>query len=135
VSTLGDRLRHAREAKGWSQLYVAKRTGNFNISKYERGSRQPDADTLGMLAKLYEVSLDYLLDDEKTTIDTEGAPLEGHPESLETRIARLVQKLDPDSQRIVLELIMKLAVSTPNNMDGAVSMSEQDSETRKRSDR
>ncbi len=135
MSTLGDRLRQAREAKGWSQLYVAKRTGNFNISKYERGSKQPDADTLGMLAKLYEVSLDYLVNDGKNTIDSERTIPDKHPESLETRIARLVQKLDPDSQRIVLELIMKLAASTPDNIDGAAPISEQDSDTLKRSDR
>ena len=109
MSTLGDRLRHAREAKGWSQLYVAKRMGDFNISNYERGSSQPDAETLGMLANLYEVSLDDLVDSCKNSIDTGAKTPDKQPESLETRIARLVQKLDPDSQRIVLELIMKLA--------------------------
>jgi repressor LexA len=61
--TLGERLRKARERKGWSQLYVAQKIGisNANISNYERDYREPDVETLLNLSELYEVSLDYLL--------------------------------------------------------------------------
>jgi transcriptional regulator with XRE-family HTH domain len=52
-----------RENRRWSQLEVAKKIGITNavLSNYERGSRDPDTDTLKRLANLYEVSIDYLL--------------------------------------------------------------------------
>lgn len=60
---LGDRLRGAREAKGWSQVYVAKLIGITSqaLSNYERGERDPDTPLLNRLADLYDVSTDYLL--------------------------------------------------------------------------
>lgn len=60
---LGDRLREAREAKGWSQVYVAKVVGITSqaLSNYERGERDPDTPLLNTLADLYDVSTDFLL--------------------------------------------------------------------------
>jgi repressor LexA len=62
--TLGDRLRTARENKGWSQVYVAGVLGmatSQTLSNYERGARDPDTETLTKLADLYCVTTDYLL--------------------------------------------------------------------------
>lgn len=61
--TLGKRLKKQRELRGWSQLYVANRIGISNtvLSNYERDYRDPDTETLRILAELYEVSTDYLL--------------------------------------------------------------------------
>lgn len=63
MSTLGQRLRKARENKGWSQTYVCKKLGisNSTLSGYERDYREPDADMITTLANLYDVSTDYLL--------------------------------------------------------------------------
>lgn len=60
--TLGERLRLARFAKGWSQLEAAEISGvsNANISNYERNFRRPDAVTLSKLADAYEVSMQIL---------------------------------------------------------------------------
>lgn len=56
-------MRKARERKGWSQLFVAQKSGisNTNISNYERDYREPDAETLHKLAELYDVTTDYLI--------------------------------------------------------------------------
>jgi len=61
--TLGERLKGAREKKGWSQLFVAEKLGITNtvLSNYERDYRDPDTETLKKLAELYEVSTDFLL--------------------------------------------------------------------------
>lgn len=61
--TLGDRLRKAREANGWSLNDVADKTGwHFStIAGWERGVRNPSPDKLAILAKLYKVSADELL--------------------------------------------------------------------------
>lgn len=61
--SLGNRLRQAREKKGWTQVYVAKLLGmtSQSLSNYERGERDPDTPLLNRLAELYGVSTDYLL--------------------------------------------------------------------------
>jgi transcriptional regulator with XRE-family HTH domain len=60
---IGNRLRGLREKIGISQRELAKRIDMpyQNISNYERGFRQPDYDTLILLANYYEVTTDYLL--------------------------------------------------------------------------
>lgn len=61
---LGERLRKAREDKGWSQVYVSKLLGvtSQTLSNYERGERDPDTNILNKLAGLYEVPIDYLFE-------------------------------------------------------------------------
>ena len=60
---VGERLRRSREQKRWSQLDAAKKTGisNMSISNYERGEREPSLEILAQLARLYEVSIDWLV--------------------------------------------------------------------------
>jgi len=58
LSGLGDRLRTYRKRAGLSIYDVENLTGRHftTISKYERGERRPDIDTLKELASAYEVS-------------------------------------------------------------------------------
>lgn len=60
---LHERLKSARLEKGYTQLQVSNLTsiGNKTISDYERGITEPDAETIAILATLYDVSTDYLL--------------------------------------------------------------------------
>jgi len=57
MSDLGDRLRRYRERAGLSIYDVGKLTGRHfsTISKYERGERKPNVDTLRELAGTYKV--------------------------------------------------------------------------------
>lgn len=57
VQDLGDRLRKYRVRAGLSIYDVEKRVGRHfsTISKYERGERRPNLDTLRELAGVYEV--------------------------------------------------------------------------------
>lgn len=63
MSVLGERLRQARASKGFTQDYVARiiRTKYQTISNYERGTRDPDTETLTRIADLYEVSVGWLV--------------------------------------------------------------------------
>ena len=73
--TLGERLTEARTAAKLSQTQVAKRIGvqGQSISGYESGYRQPSFDVLIQLARLYQVTTDYLLGlDKKHVIDASG---------------------------------------------------------------
>ncbi|MEK5175130.1 helix-turn-helix domain-containing protein [Heyndrickxia sp. FSL W8-0496] len=73
MSTLGERLKKARERKGLSQTEVYRRTNinNKTLSRYEKGGSEPDSETLKILANIYDVSADYLLG-----ISTNESPIE-----------------------------------------------------------
>lgn len=63
LNTLGERLKHAREKKRYTQIEVAEKLdiSNGAISGYERNYRDPDTDTLNKLATLYDVTPNWLL--------------------------------------------------------------------------
>ena len=60
---LGDILSRLRKTKGWSQREFGRRMGlkGSQMSKLERGSIVPRADTLSRLSEVLGVSADYLL--------------------------------------------------------------------------
>lgn len=58
-----ERLKAARNLRGWSQEELAAKAGMppSSIGHYESGSRKPSFDTLRKLANVLEVTTDYLL--------------------------------------------------------------------------
>ena len=58
-----ERLKELRIEKGLTQTQLAKelRVNQRTISNWEVGERQPDLDTLEVIAKYFNVSYDYLL--------------------------------------------------------------------------
>lgn len=60
---LGERIASLRKKRNLSQYDLAERLGfsRGQLANYEQGSRQPDYDTLIILADFFEVSTDYLL--------------------------------------------------------------------------
>lgn len=67
MTTIGDRLKKARENKMLSQIQVYKDTGihNKTLSGYERGVSQPDLETIVLLANYYDISIEYLLSEKR----------------------------------------------------------------------
>lgn len=63
MTSLGDRLKIARQKRGLKQVDVRERTSinNKTLSGYENNVSEPDRNTLIVLAKLYEVSYEWLL--------------------------------------------------------------------------
>ena len=59
----GDRLYELRSDKGLTQdeLGAIIFKSKHCVSRYERGTRQPDLDTVRLMADYFEVSVDYLL--------------------------------------------------------------------------
>lgn len=62
MATLNERLQELRQEKQLSQTELASNVGLSlrAYQYYERGERQPSADTLICLANFFDVSLDYL---------------------------------------------------------------------------
>lgn len=58
-----EQLRRLRRNRDWSQGQLAHKVGidTQRISKYERGLSSPSLDILVQIARVLEVSLDYLL--------------------------------------------------------------------------
>lgn len=62
MATLGERLRLAREKKGYTQTEVYRRTNinNKTLSKYEKNDSKPDIETVKTLADLYDANYEWL---------------------------------------------------------------------------
>lgn len=63
MSTLGQRIKELRTNKKMTQEDLGKILGvtKVSISGYENGTREPDSQALGVIAKHFNVSTDYLL--------------------------------------------------------------------------
>ena len=61
-------LKRARKSAKMTQQQVADKlnTSRSNITKYELGSLEPNIETIGLIAELYNVSTDWLFEIIKT---------------------------------------------------------------------
>lgn len=109
VSTLGSRLREARERKKLTQIEAAKILGisNGTLSGYERGYRDPDTTTLKKLANLYGVSIDWLSGNDFMTAESYAEY--GSKDDQATReVIEAYNRLSPEKKKIVEDLIKAL---------------------------
>ncbi len=62
-NTLGKRLKTLRKEAGWLQKDVGDKLGisASGYGFYESGKRDPDSETLRLLADIFDVTVDYLL--------------------------------------------------------------------------
>lgn len=80
---LADQLRAHRENRGLSQAAVADQlnVSRQSVSKWETGKGYPDIDNLILLSKIYEVSIDELVQENKELkkkIDENNQTIEEH---------------------------------------------------------
>ncbi|MDO4620522.1 MAG: helix-turn-helix transcriptional regulator [Lachnospiraceae bacterium] len=63
---LGDKITELRKREGWSQEQLAEKLGvsRQSVSKWESAQSVPDMNRVLLLSKLFQVSTDYLLDDQ-----------------------------------------------------------------------
>ncbi len=63
---IGNRITELRKKKGWSQTDLAKQieASREAIGKYERNEAQPSVETAKKIADAFDVTLDYLVDEE-----------------------------------------------------------------------
>lgn len=74
---LGHRISQLRTAAGWSQVELSKRLGvtKQTVSNWENENIQPSIEMLVRLAKLFNVSTDYLLGlDDVPRLNVQGLP-------------------------------------------------------------
>lgn len=73
MKTLGENIKSLRKINIHSQkdLAVLLNVSQTSIAHYEKGTRQPNLETLLSISNLYNISLDELLDNKKTIETTE----------------------------------------------------------------
>ena len=73
MDTLGERILTARKNKGWTQPQLAEQLGvNLkNVSRWELDQSRPSIEAAADLAKVLDVSLDYLGGLQDPDTDTE----------------------------------------------------------------
>lgn len=74
---LGQRICKIRKAHGWSQVDLAKKLGvtKQTVSNWENDNIQPSVEMLIRVAKLLNVTTDYLLGmDDDLRLNVEGLP-------------------------------------------------------------
>ncbi|MBR1820067.1 MAG: helix-turn-helix transcriptional regulator [Clostridia bacterium] len=89
---LSDKIAALRKRAGWSQEELAERldVSRQSVSKWESGASQPEVDKVVALSRLFGVSTDYLLKDERermASTDAEAIAAEDLPASAEERAA------------------------------------------------
>ena len=86
---LGQRICELRTASGWSQVDLAKKLGvaKQTVSNWENENIQPSIEMLVRLARLFNVTTDYLLG-----LDTiPRLSVEGLPTNVVAHLSQLVE--------------------------------------------
>lgn len=108
AAKVGRQVVEARKRHEWTQDDLAERLGlsRAAVSHFETGCRQPDLETLDLLADTLDVTMDYLFgrEDRKMT-----DPMLHHPEA-EAYIDLYDQWLDEPCQAIRKELKAKMEI-------------------------
>ena len=99
--SFGDKLRELRRRKKWSQDELGSKVGihGRHIGKYENGQVMPNAETLIKIAKVFDVSVDYLLFDSPSQ-----TPQEIYDNELLEYLAE-VSKMDEQDKLVIKSLI------------------------------
>ena len=96
------RLKELRESSSLSQRELGDRVGlsKSSIGNYESGQRQPDMDTLNLLANYFHVTVDYLMG--RSDIPTFDISSE------EEQMIRFFRKVQKGKRRLLIELFESL---------------------------
>lgn len=96
-TTLGLRIREARQAKGFSGQILAKKagTGEVYLGEIERGLKAPSLSTFIQIVDALDVSADYLLRDE----------LPSGKEYVFNEITQKLQHLTPKQRKTAADIL------------------------------
>jgi transcriptional regulator with XRE-family HTH domain len=108
MTTIGERLRMARESAGLTQLKVADalRINNKMVSLYEHDKSLPPLDNAIELIKLYNVSADYILGFSQTMGTTYGSSVLLDVSEDDLRFLRERAKLNGKSKEMLEDYLL-----------------------------
>jgi len=117
---IGDRLKELRESKKLSQGDIEKRTGLLRcyISRVENGHTVPAIETLEKMARALEVPMYQLFHRGEAEPSIRNLKLpkggeewgsKGSPADYLSKLRRLLAKMGPDDQKLLLHMAQKVA--------------------------
>lgn len=99
-----NKIKELRKSKGWNQTTLAKKlsTTQANVSAWEKSKWYPDIDSLKTMSNIFEVTIDYILDNEKPVNELQVAKKEITPD-----LAKQVwfETLTPVEQLIITTML------------------------------
>lgn len=133
--TIGDRIRKARTAKGYTQEQLAKILGiaKSTVAGYETGNRSLDAVKINAIAKALNVSGDYLLATGYETMQPSSAAIEFYKmydclDDHGKNVVDTVMRFEYDRCKAAPERIVRLCRFTSPSAAGAPNPAEGDYE-------
>ena len=107
-----NRIRETREGKGLSQKQVALEVGvkSPSVSNWESGKTTPTPENYIAMARLFDVSVDYLLGREDAP-KPPAPPIDPH--------TYYAEKFGPETQRIVDDLLARLQAMPEDRREDA----------------
>jgi transcriptional regulator with XRE-family HTH domain len=94
-----EKLTRLRKEHGWSQTELGERADVHitHLSRLENGKSQPSVEMLQKLARVFGVSMDYLMDEEADEL----TPVSIKDKTLAERIELLDELSDADRQTVI----------------------------------
>ena len=107
--TLGEKIKQLRQEKGYSQIFLEKRSGVNSklLSKYENGRIIPTADTLRKIAEGLDISADYLI--------FNNVPKDGRCQLNDLELFerfKEVERMDSENRKMIVNLIDAVIIKT-----------------------
>lgn len=107
-----NRLAELRKAAGYTQKYVALELGVKapSVCAWEKGDGNPKQENLIALAKLYGVSVDYLLGNDKQEWEPEGEPAEDKSSANRRALHEIIDKFSDEDIPDVINHLKALEI-------------------------
>lgn len=98
-------LVEARNRCGYSQKYVSLSIGvaPSTVSQWETGFKNPSRESIGKLADLYGVSIDYLMGREEDA--QQKSPPTLAEDELDWELLTLIRQLSPEKKKLLVEFL------------------------------
>lgn len=105
--SLSDNLKKLRNRLNLTQEQVSKdlNMNRATYAHYETGRREPDIQTLRLLSKYYNVTIDYLLDTNANNSPMERVSEDDKQCFADNDLSKEINKLSPESQEELKKLI------------------------------
>ncbi len=101
---LGKKLKELRKSFCMTQDQIAEllQMSRTSFSKYENGAANPPLAVMRKLAKIYGVSIEYLIHDDITSIELNEAKTDHQPDP--NNLAEYFAQLTPEERMLIMKL-------------------------------
>lgn len=107
------RIAELRKAKNWNQVALALKlnVSQYLISAYETGRHQPGIDALKQMSKLFNVSVDYIIENTDIKTPVDAFARDGLTED-EIELLSIFKNLSKKEQQRAIGMLLALKADT-----------------------